>query len=80
MTGESEEEAQGKRQFNAFINLLVAAMLDASTQRKLTQLKTTIAAPGRMKPMHVRIIVVPETMDIETQKPWEHPTQGGKNG
>lgn len=52
-----------------FIDVLIAAMLDAVQERKLTQLKSTITPPGRTTPQYVRIIVVPETMDVEWTKP-----------
>lgn len=63
-----EKEA---RQKLAFIDFVVAAMLDAAVERKLTQLKTTIQVPGRSSPTLVRIIVVPETMDFESTQPLE---------
>lgn len=60
-----------KEQAETFLDILVAGMNDAATNRKLTQLKTTITPTGRTKPEHVRIIIVPESMDMEWSKPLE---------
>lgn len=54
-----------KGKAEAFIDILLAAMKDAAIERKMTQLKTTITPAGRTKPILVRIIIVPETMDNE---------------
>lgn len=50
----------------AFLDLLIAAMLDAAVERKLTQLQTCIDPRGSGKRENmrtVRIIIVPELMD-----------------
>lgn len=47
---------------NAFMDLLIAAMMSAAVENKMTQLKTSISPDGE-KTKHVRIIVVPEDMD-----------------
>ena len=47
---------------DAFLNCLVAAMMDAAQEKKMTQLKTTISPDGKVAKT-VRIIVVPEDMD-----------------
>lgn len=51
----------------AFIDMLIAAMRDAATERKVTQLQTqldpTMTGKGPMK--KVRIIIVPEEMDFK---------------
>ena len=59
------------KQVKAFEDLLIAGMMDAAIERKMTQLKTVITPPGRTKPEQVRIIIVPESMDIEWSKPLE---------
>lgn len=46
----------------AFLNLLFAAMTDAAIERKMTQLKTTVAPDGK-KTKFVRIIIIPEELD-----------------
>lgn len=48
-----------------FLNFIVAAMLDAAVEMKLTQLKSTIIPPGATKEKLVRIIIVPEMMEHE---------------
>lgn len=55
-------------EINAFLNLLTAGILDAATERKMTQLLTQ-CQPDGMKMQKVRIIIVPETMDFEWPKP-----------
>jgi len=50
----------------AFLDLLIAAMLDAAGERKLTQLQSTIEVKGKLK--LVRIIVIPEEMDFKWAK------------
>jgi hypothetical protein len=48
----------------AFLDLLIAAMMDAAIELKLTQLKTQIDPDGKgLK--YIRIIVVPEQMEYE---------------
>ncbi len=51
-------------QANTFMDLLVAAMLDAAMELKLTQLQTTITPPGS-SPQIVRVIVIPEQMQFK---------------
>lgn len=48
-----------------FGDLLLAAMKDAAIERKLTQLKTTITPQETGRATLIRIIIVPETMDVE---------------
>lgn len=52
-------------QAGAFIDILLAAMSDAAVERKLTQLKTTITPEKTGRATLVRIIIVPESMDME---------------
>lgn len=59
MTSSDQKRSQ------VFQDLLIAAMKDAATERKMTQLKATITPEGRTIPQVVRIIVVPESMDME---------------
>lgn len=47
-----------------FLEMLCAAMEDAAETGHITQLQTTITAPKVGKPKLVRIIVVPEEMEI----------------
>lgn len=47
---------------DAFLNMLVAAMMDAAVENKMTQLKTTISPDG-VKSKMVRLIIVPEDME-----------------
>lgn len=47
----------------AFLELLIAAMNDATKGGKLTQLQTQFKPDGEQKLRVVRIIVVPEEMD-----------------
>lgn len=54
---------QGTTPGTAFVDLLLAAMMDACINGKLTQLKTTITPDDSKPPMLVRIIVVPEEME-----------------
>lgn len=53
----------------AFLELLIAAMLDAATQMKLTQLQTTITPDGHKRPKVIRLIVVPEVMEYKLGTP-----------
>ena len=46
-----------------FLDLLIAAMLDAATELKLTQLQTTITPEG-CSPQIVRVVVIPEQMQF----------------
>jgi hypothetical protein len=48
----------------AFLEMLLAAMRDAAVERKLTQLQMTITPEGQTTPRFVRIIVIPEEMDM----------------
>jgi len=47
-----------------FLDLLMAAMLDAVVDGKTCQLQTMITPPGMTKPRLLRLIVVPEDMDL----------------
>lgn len=49
----------------AFAELLLAAMKDAAKENKMTQLKSIIDPDGDGKIKKVRIIVIPEEMDVE---------------
>lgn len=60
-----------KKRAQAFEDLIIAGMLSAAIERKMTQFKTTITPPGRTTPQLVRIIIVPETMDIEVPERFE---------
>ena len=51
-----------------FEALLIAAMLDAAVEGKITQLQATIAPPGQ-GPKLIRLIVVPEEMDFVRPEP-----------
>lgn len=53
------------KQAEVFIDLILAAMTDAAVERKLCQLKTSIQPKGHARPSLVRIIIVPENMDME---------------
>lgn len=56
------------RRAQEFIDLLAAAMADAADEGKLCQLQTTVTPPsGRAK--LVRIIIVPEEMDLVRGNP-----------
>lgn len=46
----------------AFLDLLLAAMCDATTTGNMTQIQTKLVPPGQDKEKIVRIIVVPEDM------------------
>lgn len=63
-----------KEQTDTFIDILIAGMQDAAVERKMTQLKTIITPEGRTKPEVVRVIIVPESMDMEWSKPLEKTT------
>lgn len=58
----------------AFIDLILGAMEDAAVDRKLTQLKAQIMPRKTGRMAHVRIIVVPETMDLEQAQPFKKGT------
>lgn len=58
-----------KTRSETFIDFLVAAMTDAAVERKMTQLKTTITPEKTGKATFVRVIIVPESMDVEWTKP-----------
>lgn len=47
------------------LNVILAAMMDAVVERKLTQLKLQIQPEGYVRPQYVRIVIMPETMDRE---------------
>lgn len=64
MANPKQLDAHDKRAW-AFEDLLIAAMKDAALNRQMTQLKATITPTGSPKEIHVRIIVVPEQMDVE---------------
>ena len=59
----SEKEITART--TAFGDLLLAAMMDAAVERKMTQFKTELDPKGDGRMVQVRILVVPETMDIE---------------
>ena len=63
---------------DAFLHILVAAMADAVTQGKLTQIKTTIAPDGK-KVKLVRLIIVPEDMEFNWPKDQPLGTDTKKN-
>lgn len=46
-----------------FLDLLVAAMMDAAIEGKCTQLQTTISPPGKGSKL-VRLVIIPEEMDF----------------
>lgn len=52
----------------AFGDILLAAMMDAAVEHKLTQLQTTITPRGKGHAKIIRIIVVPEEMDFSWPK------------
>lgn len=54
-----------------FGTLLLAAMCDAATEGKCTQLQATITPPGQRTAKLVRIIVVAEEMDYVRAAPGE---------
>ncbi len=54
-----------RNQQDVFGDMLIAGMLDAAIEQKITQLKTTITPEGRTKPVHVRIVIMPELMEHE---------------
>jgi len=62
---------QNERRTAAFIDIFAAALEDAAKERKLSQLKTTVQPEGVAKPQVVRIIIVPDTMDVEWSQPLE---------
>jgi hypothetical protein len=45
-----------------FMQLLIAAMMDAAIEKKMTQFQTTICPDGK-EPKIVRVIIVPEEME-----------------
>ncbi len=49
----------------AFGDFILAAMNDAAIERKLTQFKVEITPEKTERVTQVRIIIVPETMDID---------------
>jgi len=51
------------------VDLLIAAILDAAIEMKLTQFKTTITPEKTGKQTFVRIIIVPEQMEYESVDP-----------
>lgn len=62
----------------AFLDMLIAAMKDASLNAKLTQLQTTIDPDGKGTRI-VRIIIVPEKMDRTWPKDQPLGTDARKN-
>lgn len=57
-----------KRALSEFLDLLHAAMLDAATEGKMTQLQASCTPPGgRQK--QIRIIIAPEEMDFVRSDP-----------
>lgn len=63
----------------AFLDLLIAAMMDAALERKLTQLQTTITPEGKTKAKIIRIVVIPEEMDRTWPKDQPLGTDAKKN-
>lgn len=51
-----------------FVNLLLAAMLDAAVEGVCCQLQTTITPPGQSAKL-IRIIIVPEEMEFVRADP-----------
>lgn len=58
-----------EKRADAFMDLLMAAMLDAAIEMKLTQLKTTITPEKTGKQTFIRIIVIPEQMQYQSVDP-----------
>jgi len=69
-----EEQKKREAQAGAVFDMIIAGMLDAATTRHLSQFKTIIVPPWMTRPVPVRIIIVPETMDMEYSKPLERKT------
>lgn len=55
---------QPKSEGELFLDMLLAAMEEAVTTGHITQLQTTITAPKVGKPKLLRLIVVPEEMQV----------------
>lgn len=47
-----------------FLDLLIAAMQDAAMTGHITQLQTTITPEGTAKAKLVRLVVIPEDMEV----------------
>jgi hypothetical protein len=62
----------------AFLDVLIAAMKDAATERKLSQIQTTISPDGK-KAKLVRLIIIPEEMDFVAPKDQPFGTDSKKN-
>lgn len=48
-----------------FEQLIIAGMLDAAAERKMSQFKVTVTPEQTKRETFVRIIIVPESMDLE---------------
>ncbi len=62
----------------AFINMVIAGMMDAAGEYKMTQLKTQLLSPDKKEMRQVRIIIVPERMEREW--PTNRPLGSGPTG
>lgn len=47
-----------------FLDMLLAAMQDAATTGHITQLQTTITPEGATRSKLVRLVVIPEEMEV----------------
>lgn len=65
MKKSDHDDIEKTAKVNAFGDLIYAAMLSAAVERKLTQFKTELTPVETGKRAVIRIIVVPETMDVE---------------
>lgn len=65
------DNERAARQMDAFLSILFAAISDCATNRELTQIKCEAVSKSTNKTQVVRIILVPETMDMEWSKPLE---------
>ena len=78
MPASDENEPGNYPQGDAFLELLLAAFDDAANEGKLTQLQTQFVPKGKKKLEVVRLIVIPEKMDVTwpTYAPLGTPTKG----
>lgn len=61
--------SDNEKRADTFIDLILAGMLDAAVEMKLTQFQTTITPEKTGRPTLVRIIVVPEVMQFQSVDP-----------